>query len=763
MVDNIYDDFVWKIGIELELELEDRSVSIKYEFLNQSKYNNFYYHLLPRFQLIPKSVKDKLVEIEGVLFGPNVCTRHLFSYRKELEGISDGNDCLLPFDWSPSDGYIPPESSLQLNLHWIEKWSPNVRSKNGSYQQWRIEHCLPMSKLFLPLKFRGSSDDVYTVFPPEHIKWTILFPKGVTIQKRSDFLVKPNYEIEPNIEQIPGEQSSIKFQVHPNSPKIRGECFRDHEFNISVDLTLPKDIQKEICQRAEKRLREYTYEVCVAIVDLRGSSAKAEEQRDLPDPSEYISKFQQLAQEVFPCSLYQEEPLKLLMKKVPGDMVILIVPVERTVELAEAVLKFLERLSTEGFKYRAGFHVDQATDTGKSINSQDDFGVDFFGPAVNYATKVGDDKGNEGIRVTESASVRLRPRLEKRYDFIKLSEKSFDLNIFELKSKEIVSSVAVLRPVHFADRLLKRILSLDSKVCVGLDPDLSRFPQKLLKKYGFETDPKAGLDRSLFHRAANCIVEFNKMVVDAIRDCAVAVKPQSAHYERFGHFGIQALHETALYARASGMIVILDAKRNDIGSTAKKYACAYLGPDRGPDLAAIPFDAITVNPYLGIDGIRPFMDICSEYGKGIFVLVKTSNPSSTDLQDLPLHENKTTLSQRVASLVNQWGSDSLGEYNYSSVGAVVGATHPEDVRALRKRMPQSIFLMPGYGVQGGKADDVKDAFDKNGFGALITSSRGIIYPCSPETDDFQHKIEEQVHIMRKDLEQVICQSNENTN
>jgi len=313
-----------------------------------------------------------------------------------------------------------------------------------------------------------------------------------------------------------------------------------------------------------------------------------------------------------------------------------------------------------------------------------------------------------------------------------------------------------LKPfLHFADRLFERIEKLNTRVCVGLDPDLSRFPQKLLEKYGLASALPKGLDRTSFEKAAACIVEFNKMAIDAVCDFAAAIKPQSAHFERFGSFGTQALYETVTYARERGLVVILDVKRNDIGSTAEEYAGAYLGADAGPGCAAVPSDAVTVNPYLGLDGIKPFVELCAKHGKGIFVLVKTSNPSGADIQDLALRESGDTLALHVASLVNQWGSGLVGKRGYSAVGAVVGATHPKDIKALRERMPESVFLLPGYGAQGAKAEDVRHAF-KHGLGAIAASSRAVIYPCPPETHDFQQKIKDTARLMRDDLNRVVC-------
>lgn len=754
----IYENLVWSLAIELGVDSETISVSLKYTFNNQSHDDNFYYSFLPRIQVIPKRLlKDgnNLVSIESRLYQPEIFEKSIFSYRQSAEGIDDGSDCLMPIPWLPADGYIPSKTSLDLTFHWIEQ-GPRISQINRSSENWEMQHCLAMSKLFLPLKFAGRSSEIYDFISAEEIKWTFVFPEDVAIQNISKLSLNPDYQVQPILSHQAGMPQTIHLSLNPKSSQIRGACFKDHRLQLLVDLNVPTAIPKRAISSAERRLREYTTEVGVAVVDLRGSSTKAEEQRNSPDPSEYTSRFQQLAQDAFPFKLYKAEPIHLLMKKVPGDMVMLVAPAERTPELVEAVLKFLEKLSAEHFKFRAGFHVDQATDTGKFMNSLDDFGTDFLGPAMNYAAKIGDDKRNEGVRITKAAKD-LIPLLEKRYNFVEVEapEKVPCSKVYELKAKTMVVSDGVSSSRHFVDRLFDKMLKLNSRVCVGLDPELWKFPRRLLEKYDLRITSDQELDAYSFERATNCIIEFNKMVIDAVCDYAAAIKPQSAHYERFGYYGIRALYETVKYAKERGAIVILDAKRNDIGSTAEKYARAYIGVDKGAGCAAIPFDALTVNPYLGSDGIRPFVDYCSKNGKGIFVLVKTSNKSSSEIQDLRLREDDLAIAQKVALLVKQWGDDVIGDSGYSAVGAVVGATHPRDISTLRETMPQSTFLMPGYGAQGGKAENVVDAFGPNGLGALISSSRGVLYPCSPDTEDFQQEIEKQVRIMRDDINRII--------
>jgi len=265
---------------------------------------------------------------------------------------------------------------------------------------------------------------------------------------------------------------------------------------------------------------------------------------------------------------------------------------------------------------------------------------------------------------------------------------------------------------HFADRLWEAVRRKNSRLCVGLDPRLDLLPPDL---------PDCGCD------PVKRVESFCFNICVATEPYAAAVKPQAAYFEALGAEGMALLERVMCFARELGLLVILDAKRNDIGSTAQAYADAYLGPrppGNGPCLRAA--DAITVNGYLGYDGIEPFVNKAYEHGTGLFILVKTSNPGSGQLQDLKL-ESGLTVYQHMADLVAQWGQDLVGASGYSSVGAVVGATYPEQLRELRARVPQTPFLVPGYGHQGATAADVAAAFDDHGFGALVNSSRGIIY------------------------------------
>lgn len=268
------------------------------------------------------------------------------------------------------------------------------------------------------------------------------------------------------------------------------------------------------------------------------------------------------------------------------------------------------------------------------------------------------------------------------------------------------------------DRLIEKIKEMENPSVVGLDPAYSMIPayikNEMLARYG--KTPKA---------AAEMFVVFNKAIIDAVCDIVPAVKPQIAMYERYGMDGLSAYIRTVEYAAEKGLLVIGDIKRGDISSTAEAYA-AHIGGVRVEGEYFDPWkeDFITVNPYFGIDGIKPFTDVCAEQKKGIFILVKTSNPGSGELQDQLI--NGEPMYCRVADLVSLWGENCIGNYGYSSVGAVVGATHPRQGVELRRRMPHVFFLVPGYGAQGGTGADLKGYFDKDGLGIIVNSSRGII-------------------------------------
>ena len=268
------------------------------------------------------------------------------------------------------------------------------------------------------------------------------------------------------------------------------------------------------------------------------------------------------------------------------------------------------------------------------------------------------------------------------------------------------------------NKLVDKIKKQNAPVVVGLDPMMKFVPKHLqdaaFKEYG-ET----------LEGAAEAIWQFNKAIIDNIYDIVPAVKPQVAMYEQFGIPGMIAFKKTVDYCHEKDMVVIGDVKRGDIGSTSEAYAVAHLGKVKvgNKEIAAFDEDFATVNPYLGSDGINPFLKVCKEEKKGIFILVKTSNPSSGEFQDRLI--DGRPLYEHVGEKVNEWAMQCMGD-DYSYVGAVVGATYPEMGKVLRKVMPKSFILVPGYGAQGGKAEDLVHFFNEDGLGAIVNSTRGII-------------------------------------
>lgn len=274
--------------------------------------------------------------------------------------------------------------------------------------------------------------------------------------------------------------------------------------------------------------------------------------------------------------------------------------------------------------------------------------------------------------------------------------------------------------MNIMEKLAKRISELKNPTVAGLDTRIEYLPENFVR----EVLPN-GIHS--FEDAAKAVYAYNVRLIDALYDIVPAVKVQVAYYEMYGPAGMEVYEKTIRYAHEKGLIVMADVKRNDIGATAACYANAYVGKTDMPDGAQAAFgaDIATINPYLGVDGIKPFTDACRANGTGVFVLVKTSNPSSGQLQDMRFEDGRT-LYQAVADLVETWGEETRGESGYSAVGAVVGATYPQQSIELRARMPHAFFLVPGYGAQGAKGTDIAGCFDANGNGAIVNASRSIL-------------------------------------
>ena len=284
------------------------------------------------------------------------------------------------------------------------------------------------------------------------------------------------------------------------------------------------------------------------------------------------------------------------------------------------------------------------------------------------------------------------------------------------------------------DKLIERIKELNNPTVVGLDPKLDFVPEFIKKeaydKYGMTTKG-----------AAEAFLEFNKMIIDEIYDIVPAVKPQVSMYEQLGEEGIRVYIETIKYAKEKGLIVIGDIKRGDIASTAEAYSNGHIGMVEIGDKSHKVYesDFVTVNPYMGYDAVSPYLNNCEKYDKGLFILVKTSNPFGGQIQDIEAKDGEK-IYEKVGKLVSDWGQDHIGESGFSKIGAVVGATYSEQGKRLRELMPHTFFLVPGYGAQGATAKDLVGCFNKEGVGAIVNSSRGII--AAYKKDEYKVKFDE---------------------
>ena len=300
---------------------------------------------------------------------------------------------------------------------------------------------------------------------------------------------------------------------------------------------------------------------------------------------------------------------------------------------------------------------------------------------------------------------------------------------------------------NFADRLIAAIRRTGNPCVVGLDPRLELIPDFIVDQYRDLAAPEA---------VRNILSHFHRLIIDQVAGLVPAVKPQIAFFEQYGLGGLQAFSDTIGYARSRGLVVIGDAKRNDIGSTAEAYAKAFLGGTdfRGRKLAAFEVDCVTVSPFLGKDSLEPFVNACRDHGKGMFILVKTSNPGSGDLQDQRLLDGGMRLYEHLARIVDELGAAVVGNTGYSSVGAVVGATYPQEAQAIRALMPRAIILVPGYGAQGGTGHSAALAFNPDSLGAVVSASRSITFPHKLNDigrEPFEQLVRERLNAMIADV------------
>ena len=298
---------------------------------------------------------------------------------------------------------------------------------------------------------------------------------------------------------------------------------------------------------------------------------------------------------------------------------------------------------------------------------------------------------------------------------------------------------------NFADALMDAVDVKESRLVVGLDPRIEYIPNDL-------REPALNAAGRFRGAAAEMILNFNRIVIDIVAPYVPAVKVQVAFYEAFGPAGYRAYEDTLKYAAERGLLVIADVKRSDIGSTAQAYAHAHVGVTviDGQIVHSSHAHAMTVVPYFGWEGVEPFLHNATEHGKGVFLVVRSSNPTAREIQGA--ESDPDPLYQRVARKLDEWGSECIGDRGYSALGAVVGATYPEDLPKLRELMPRALFLMPGYGAQGAEAADLAPAFDENGHGAVVSASRSIILAHrSPDNQMWEHAIEQAVKDANADL------------
>ena len=309
--------------------------------------------------------------------------------------------------------------------------------------------------------------------------------------------------------------------------------------------------------------------------------------------------------------------------------------------------------------------------------------------------------------------------------------------------------------MNVVDKLIENTIKTKNPSVIGLDPDIVKIP--MCYKSNVQS-------KNPFEAVSEVIYKFNRDIIDTVSELVPAVKPQMAFYEKYGSYGFSAFEKTVAYAKTKGLVVIEDAKRNDIGNTVKAYADGHLGHVElldGSYKPSVDADFLTVTPFLGSESIKPFIDVCVKNNKGIFILVKTSNVGSGEIQDVVTSEG-ITISQSIARYVSDHADTFIGKYGYSSIGAVVGATYPKEAVLLRKLMPRSYFLVPGYGAQGGDAKDILPCFNEDGLGAIVNSSRGILYThmsdeerakCSRE--EYIASVKEATLQMREDIYSVL--------
>lgn len=628
------------------------------------------------------------------------------------EYVQDSNELLF----YPKTKKIPSAGRLDLVIKYTEPQNLKATAKIDK---------LPLSLGFVI----GKNLESLSRGQPEalnELKFTINLPSGCywgpdSETARSNVLdqLKASKLTNPD-----GDDLVINHKGQLSFRRTGDRCFSGPMEKLTLGLQLPVSRTAEATQQridiAQAQLKNrVSSNVVVFVCDMTGSSGMTTNGIS----SEVFLRFRQV---------WLDQSANFEMLKVIGDLALVVCTPEQFVKSNLQELASLMRdIRRKGITFRGGLHFGKA-EKGVSLDSPIGLarGNEYNGDAINQGCKAGDDKDNKGGLVATAEFKAWFSGLTGYSGFTTGKPQKFgawetaihagiELNDLAGATKRPKSPLGANAPINlsFPDGLTARALELDSRLIVGLDPDISKFPVELRNAVENGWDQKS---------IAEAIIEFNQLVIDATQDTAAAFKPQIAFYEQYGIAGLQALEETIGLLRSRGLPCILDAKRNDIEHTATAYATAWLsnlevGSQRGNRWRV---DAITINTYLGADGVKPFLDANPQ--AGLFVLAKTSNPSSADLQDLELSKGGTVY-EEVARQAQELGIKELGSSGYSRIGLVVGATYPKEAARLREIAPNALFLMPGIGAQAGSTNAIKAGAGADGLGAYAAVSRGILY------------------------------------
>ncbi|MCI0561362.1 MAG: orotidine-5'-phosphate decarboxylase [Nitrososphaera sp.] len=728
--------FTWIQNAAIRFIAEAIEVEIRSEF-RVYEVNDEYYMGNAHLFYIPQNAREITCE---------ECIRSAEGSPFEVIGIyNEGNSQLLRRNYPPQLRVYPTTKSFQD----IKTFRLNVRYRcpqphNDLQKQFDIPvHFTYPLRSYMDSLRCGESETLnsalLSIYAPIGCKWAV---EKITLNNALEGLHA--LDVENDLCSIDTGLVKVAFTAH--GERILARPHEEVTFNLPATQNV-ETIQARIDDITRAHQERAVTEVVVFVCDLRGSSTRTEVGKAPPD----LLRFRNIwgRQDV--------KPFRLV--NIIGDQALVVSdPDPFLSEGLNEIISLYTRSLDLGFPIRGGFHVGLAEATGETHRMGGYCcGEEFLGDAINNGAKAGDYKKNEkSLLGTEQ--------------FVRWFEKQRDASAFSFWEEATLGSwgtrlykvdVSALQhtaqgrfvgtathPTSFPDRLVMRASEVGSRLIVGLDPNVDKFPMFLQQEWR---------ERPTLENLADIIFRFNQAIIEATKVVAVAYKPQAAFYEQYGMAGLLALQRTVGFLRKQELIVILDAKRNDIAHTAKAYAEAWLSSER--PLTFTPnewrVDAITINGYLGRDGVEPFLAINQE--AGLFVLAKTSNQSSQEIQDCQLIEGGTVY-EKMASLANEWGADDVGEHGYSRLGLVVGATYPEATKRLRKIAPKALFLMPGLGVQGGDLESIAEGAGADTLGAYAASSRSVLYNFTPEetnSEDWGDKVGEGARKKAEDLNDVV--------